>query len=432
MGMAVVSAALAARGHEVRQFDLLAAGSDLAALGAAARAYAPDVVCYSLRNVDTEDIENPDDFLLDADRAAIRALRAACSAPVVLGGSGFSLLPEELLEFLGADYGIVGEGERAACECVDALAVGVPWPRLARSREPLAATEIGCPRYDGTIVPYYYQAAGLIGLQTKRGCPHGCSYCSYPLIEGARVRHRDPREVVDDLETLQRDHGVDNVFFTDSIFNDAGGGHLALAEEMVRRGTNIRWASFFRPQRLERAQLRLLKSAGLYAVELGTDAADDVTLEGLGKGFTFDEVVRSARACADEGLSVAHYVMFGGPGETPETAARGLANLRRLPTAVIFAYVGVRILPGTRLWRRAVQEAIIAEGDPMLRPTYYLSPGMQRSELEVAIAAAFKRRRHWIFPPSDIRIRLKVMHRFGFRGILWDQLLALDPGSVRH
>ena len=149
----------------------------------------------------------------------------------------------------------------------------------------MPAAEIGCPRYDAAIVPYYQKTSGLVGLQTKRGCPHGCAYCSYPLIEGARVRHRDPREVVDDLETLRRDYGVDNVFFTDSIFNDAGGGHLALAEEMLRRGTNIRWASFFRPQRLERAQLRLLKSAGLYALELGTDAADDTTLAAPGQGL---------------------------------------------------------------------------------------------------------------------------------------------------
>jgi len=432
MGMAVVAAALAARGHEVRQYDLLSAGSDLAALGAAARAYRPDVICYSLRNVDTEDIENPDDFLLDADRAAFEALRAASDAPVVLGGAGFSLLPEPLLEFLGADYGIVGEGEHAACDLVDALAAGRPWPRLSRSRVPMTAAEIGCPRYDAAIVPYYQKTSGLIGLQTKRGCPHACAYCSYPLIEGTRVRHRDPREVVDDLEMLRRDYGVDNVFFTDSIFNDAGGGHLALAEELVRRGTNIRWASFFRPQRLERAQLKLLKSAGLYALELGTDAADDATLEGLGKGFAFDEVVRSAQACADEGLLAAHYVMFGGPGETDETAERGLANLKRLPVSVVFAYVGVRILPQTRLWQRAVEEGIIGAGDPLLRPTYYLSPGVQRAELEAQITTAFKKRRHWIFPPSDIQIRLKVMHRFGFRGILWDQLLALDPGSVGH
>ena len=428
MGMAVVSAALAARGHEVRQFDLLSSGSDLAALSAAARAFAPDVICYSLRNVDTEDHLNPDDWLLDGDRAAIRALRGACGAPIVLGGAGFSILPEELLEFLGADYGVIGEGEHAACELVDALAAGRPWPRLTRSRELMPAASIGCPRYDASIVPYYRKTSGLIGLQTKRGCPHACSYCSYPLIEGSRIRHRDPREVVDDLETLQRDFGVDNVFFTDSIFNDAAGGHLALAEEMIRRGTTIRWASFFRPQRLERAQLQLLKRAGLYALELGTDAADDATRAALGKGFTFDEVVRSAQACADEGLSVAHYVMFGGPDETPQTAARGLANLRRLPTSVVFAFVGVRIFPATRLRERAVREGIIAAGDPLLRPTYYVSPGVDQAELEATIAASFRKRRHWIFPPSDARTRLSVMHRFGFRGILWDQLLKLDPG----
>jgi radical SAM superfamily enzyme YgiQ (UPF0313 family) len=199
---------------------------------------------------------------------------------------------------------------------------------------------------------------------------------------------------------------------------------------MLRRGTKIRWASFFRPQHLERAQLRLLKSSGLYALELGTDAADDTTLAALGKGFTFDEVVRSAQACADEELLVAHYVMFGGPGETPETAARGLANLKRLPTAVVFAFVGVRIFPATRLRQRAVQEGIIAAGDSLLRPTYYVSPGVKQPELEAAISKAFQKRRHWVFPPSDIRIRLQVMRRFGFRGILWDQLLALDPGPA--
>ncbi|MHB8835527.1 MAG: lipid biosynthesis B12-binding/radical SAM protein [Candidatus Methylomirabilia bacterium] len=430
MGMAVVSAALAARGHEVRQYDLLSSGSDLAALGAAARAYAPDVVCYSLRNVDTEDHLNPDDWLLDGDRAAIQALREACTAPIVLGGAGFSTLPEELLEFLGADYGVVGEGEQVAGDLVDALAAGRPWPRLVRSRELMPAARIGCPLYDAAIVPYYQKTSGLVGLQTKRGCPHACTYCSYPLIEGARVRHRDPREVVDDLETLRRDYGVDNVFFTDSIFNDAGGGHLALAEEMLRRGTNIRWASFFRPQRLERAQLRLLKRAGLYALELGTDAADDATLAALGKGFTFEDVLHSARACAEEELLVAHYVMFGGPGETPETAARGLANLKRLPDAVVFAFVGVRIFPSTRLRLRAIEEGVIGAGDSLLRPTYYVSPGVRQPELEAAIATVFQKRRHWVFPPSDVRVRLSVMRRFGFRGILWDQLLALDPGPA--
>jgi len=432
MGMAVVAAALAARGHEVRQFDLLSSGSDLAAMSAAARVYAPDVICYSLRNVDTEDHLNPDDWLLDGDRTAILALREACAAPVVLGGAGFSILPEELLEFLGADYGVVGEGETAACDLVAALATGKPWPRLTYARELMPAARIGCPLYDAAIVPYYQKTSGLVGLQTKRGCPHACAYCSYPLIEGAHVRHRDPREVVDDLEMLLRDHSVDNVFFTDSIFNDAGGGHLILAEEMLRRGTKIRWASFFRPQQIERAQLGLLKRAGLYALELGTDAADDTTLAALGKGFTFDEVVRSAQACADEGLPVAHYVMFGGPGETTETAGRGLANLKRLPISVVFAFVGVRIYPATRLRQRAVREGIIAAGDSLLRPTYYVSPEVQQPDLEAAITSAFQRRRHWIFPPSDLRIRLEVMHRFGFRGILWDQLLALDPGRLEN
>ena len=431
MGMAVVAAALAARGHEVRQLDLLSAGTDLTALREAARTGNPDIICYSLRNVDTSDSLDPGSWLLDGDRAAVKALREGSGAPLVIGGSGFSILPEELLEFFAADYGITGAGEHLACELVAALEAGRPWPRLVHSRPGGSATAIGRPCFDAAIVPYYLKASGIVGLQTKRGCPHGCSYCSYPLLEGARVRQRDPREVVEDLEAMRRDHGIDNVFFTDSIFNDVDGGYLALAEELVRRGTGIRWTAFFRPQGLDRERLGLLKRAGLYALELGTDAADDATLEALGKGFSFDDVLSAATACAAEGLPVAHYVMFGGPLESDATAARGLANLERLPFAVVFAFVGIRILPATRLRLRAVQEGIIAADASLLRPTYYVSPGVHQPELEAAIAKAFRKRRNWIFPPSDARIRLKVMHRFGFRGILWDQLLLHDAGRTR-
>jgi len=96
--------------------------------------------------------------------------------------------------------------------------------------------------------------------------------------------------VVDDIERLQREHGIDQLFFTDSIFNDPAGHYLTVAEEIQRRGVQLRWSAFFRPQGLGSPELALLKESGLYALELGTDAASDATLQGLAKGFTFAEV----------------------------------------------------------------------------------------------------------------------------------------------
>jgi hypothetical protein len=111
-----------------------------------------------------------------------------------------------------------------------------------------------------------------------------------------------------------------------------------VAEELVRRGVGVRWAAIFRPQRARRADLELLKRSGLYAMELGTDASTDATLAGLGKGFTFGEVLAFNEAAVAAEIPAAHFVMFGGPGETAATVREGLENLRRLDRSVIFAY----------------------------------------------------------------------------------------------
>ena len=105
------------------------------------------------------------------------------------------------------------------------------------------------------------------------------------------------------------------------------GHYLSVAEEFIRRGLKLRWSGFFRPQGIGRQELSLLKKSGLFAMELGTDAGCDVTLKELGKSFTFAEVLEVNRTAVAEGIPCAHFIMFGGPGETEATVREGLANI---------------------------------------------------------------------------------------------------------
>jgi radical SAM superfamily enzyme len=165
-------------------------------------------------------------------------------------------------------------------------------------------------------------------------------------------------------------------------------------------------------------------------VELGTDAACDATLRSLGKGFAFADVLEVNRACVAERLPCAHFVMFGGPGETADTVREGLANLDRLEHTVVFGYSGIRILPGTALHRLAVAEGILAPETSLLEPVYYQSPHVDADSMNRRIAASFRGRRDRIFPPSEGQQRLVVLHNFGYRGLLWDHLIRFpkDPG----
>lgn len=425
LGMAMVAAALAARGHEVRQFDFLAADRSEEALVAAVREFAPEVVGLSLRNIDNVDSFSAENgWYLAIARTLVARVRETTAAPVVVGGPGYSIMPEGILDYLGADYGIVGEGEKSFPELVEKLVRGEAAPRLNAGATPMSGGEIGGSLLQPEFLHFYVERTGMVNLQTKRGCPHACTYCSYPQLEGSQFRQRDPAAVVEEILRIKKEHGIDSFFFTDSVFNDRQGHYLLVAEELLRQQAAIRWCGFFRPQGMRRRELALLKRAGLYAMELGTDAGSDATLAALGKGFTFAEAAAVNRAAVEEEIPCAHFIMFGGPGETADTVNEGLANIVGLENCVVFAFSGIRILPGTPLHAQAVREGILAADHSLLHPAYYFSPQVDREWMNTAIKTSFQGQRGRIFPPSEGQERLAVMHRFGYRGLLWDQLIS--------
>jgi lipid biosynthesis B12-binding/radical SAM protein len=420
LGMAVVASGLEARGHQVAQFDALAAGDWEPALRDRIRTFAPEFLGISIRNLDTCDSTGESDYP-SVTRRLVEVVRSCTRAPIILGGAAFSLLPEQLLDFTGADHGIAGEGEWAMADLVEGLAEGRPMARVVRWTG-ASAPQAG-PRYDPDLVAFYGDRSGLLNLQTKRGCPHRCAYCDYPALEGRAWRPRDPRQVVDDLEEAQARFGSRDFFFTDSVFNDEGGHHMEVVEELLRRGSSVRWSCYMRPQGLVTAHLERMKRAGLQSVELGTDAATDLTLRRLGKGFAFDDVAAAHAALRQCRIPCAHFVMFGGPGETEATLAEGLRNLERLEGAVVFAFSGIRIFPGTPLHALALREGQVGPGDTLLRPAYYFSGLLDRQAMEATLTQAFRRRRGWFFPPERGRERMAALQGLGLRGLLWDTLV---------
>lgn len=422
LGLAVISAALAAEGHQLEQFDFLASGESEELLRERVASFAPDYVCLSIRNLDNCDSLSSTGYPAIA-RRLVEVIREGSGAPVVIGGPAFSIMPEELLAYTGADYGIVGEGERLVCELIRDLSQGKRPHRLLRGERLLSGNEMAAPLYSSELIGFYLEKSGMINLQTKRGCPHGCIYCSYPALEGEQYRCRDARSVVDDLERIKRDQGVDSFFFTDSVFNDSEGHYLEVVEEIIRRELSIRWCCYMRPEKVARREIALMKRAGLYAVELGTDAASDTTLRSLGKGFKFSDALEANRACVAERLPCAHFVMFGGPGETMETVAEGLRNLEQLEHTVVFAFSGIRILPGTPILELAIKEGLLPEDAALREPAYYLSREVDVEAMNEMITASFRNRRDRVFPPAEGQKRLAIMQRFGYRGLLWDTLI---------
>ncbi len=435
LGMATVASALIDAGHDVHQFDWLVASRDGHLLEQAIGGFGPDVVAVSIRNIDVVDslAEFADAWELKEAKDVVALVRRFTSVPVIIGGPAVSIAPQQVCRYVGADLAVAGEGERSI---VDAVAwclahresLNPPSVRPA-APERLCGEDQRSPRFDPALVSFYRDKSGIIGLQTKRGCPYHCCYCTYPELEGTVFRARPVEAVVADLERLRRDFQVDTIFFVDSVFNDPQGQYLQLAEALAARDLRVKWAAYMSPHGLTKEAVQLCKRAGLYAVELGTDAATDVTLEAMGKPFRWANVARTNEMLVQAEIACAHFVIFGGPQETPATVREGLDNIARLEHCVVFGFSGIRIYPGAPLHRRAIAEGLLRETDSLLEPVYYVSPAVDKAWMEQQIAESWAGRQDRIFPPGKGRQMAAVLRAFGWKGLLWERLIPF-PSSV--
>jgi lipid biosynthesis B12-binding/radical SAM protein len=420
LGVAHLLGALAEAGYPARHYDLLA-GDGLAGLAAMLTDREPGLIGLSIRNLDTVDSTAPDAFM-EGVVEAVAFIRRYSRAPLVLGGPAFSIMPETIMALLQADYGVVGEGEQLLPWLVAELAAGrKPSQKILRARP--GATEWHKVVYDQAIADHYLARGGMLNIQTKRGCPYRCSYCSYPVLEGKSYRFRDPAEVAAEVMRVGGEYGAKCIFFTDSVFNDKQGHYLEVAEALIRAGNKTPWCGYFRPQHLTAEGLALMKRAGLSAMELGSDAGCDATLAGLQKDFTFAEVIRVNELAVAGNVPCAHFVIFGGPGETRQTLAEGLANIDKLANTVVFAFAGIRVLPGTAMHQRAIDDGVLAPDRSLLEPFFYFSPQLDAQELDRTVKAAWRGRFDRIYPASGLQERVTRLHSKGYVGPMWDLLI---------
>jgi radical SAM superfamily enzyme YgiQ (UPF0313 family) len=424
LGLDYVAGCLRDR-HNVRIIDLAAPGSS-EGLAEELRRFAPAVVGVSIRNIDNTDASDPRVFI-EEYREVVSVIRSASPAPVVLGGSGFTIFPEELMARLGADYGIVGEGERIRL-LLDALEEGrdpsgLPGVIVKEGRAPAPEPWSGpvVRHFEGSAphVAAYLNRGGMMNLETKRGCPHGCLYCTYPHIDGRSLRRRAPEEVAREARILQ-EQGARFLFLTDSTFNTDLSHSLEVARSFRRAGLSVPWTAFFAPFRVPPDYWRELKDAGLSHVEFGTEALSDRMLASYRKPFRVDDVLQTHEAAVEAGLHVAHYLLFGGPGEDGQSLAETLGRAEGLQKAVFFLFMGIRIYPHTGLYDVALREGYLQASDDLLKPRFYISRAFGDGELERLVKSHAAGRGHWVVGAGGVVSRL---HRRGWRGPLWEHLI---------
>ncbi len=375
LGLRYLASRLREAGHEPR---LTGFREGPAAVVDAARAFRPDVVGLSLI------------FQFYAPRFAevVAALRASgLSAHLCVGGHFASFEPGRVLAGMpGLDSVVRFEGEDSLVALAERVVAGREWrdlPGLACLADDGTLVETGAApaREDLDTLPwperddidYASKALPMASMLGSRGCPWRCSFCSIiTFYEGNGTRgrrRRDPQRVVDEIEFLHRERGVEILLWQDDDF--LAGGPAAtrwahdIARELQRRGLSraMRWKISCRSDEVKESVLAPLVDAGLTHVYLGVEAGSDDDLKRLNKLLRSDVHLRAGDVLRNLELSFDFGFMLLNPWSDVASVRANLAFLREFVGDGASAAGFCRMLPyaGTPAAARVAAEGRLIE-----------------------------------------------------------------------
>lgn len=407
--------------HEKTLIDLCFEERPFDHLGTRLDAFAPDLVAVGMRNIQNADYTATQPTLAHY-RQAMATIREHTDAPVVMGGGGFSIVPDELMKDFGLDYGIVGEGELPFAQLVTRLESGTrdvsgisnllindgsPAPPAPGRRDFMNLKGNVRPERHWAD-PRYYTMSGISSLQTKRGCAMHCEYCTYPQIEGHWIRQRLGEDVADEWDAMiAASDAIKHVFVVDSVFNLPPSHAHDVCQALADHGNRTPWTCYVNPIRFDPGLAEAMALARCEGVEIGSDSGTNAGLEILRKGFTTEHIRRASATCQAAGIKDCHTFVLGARGETIDDVERSLDFIEELKPfgAIVMAYKDDR---------EAVDDELAARG------------GAFRAQVLDAIARRVPTNPRWTVPSLGVRFNTRLfgaLRKSGLRGPLWQHSL---------
>lgn len=396
IGLDYLADSIRAAGHEARLLDLCFSDNIEKDIVSAAGSFDPGVIGVSVRNTDDCYFASGA-FFLPGIREMLVTLRRASDAPIVMGGVGFSVMPEAVMDFCGVDLGISGEGEETFVQLLEALRTKTGFEKVAgliwrekgtlRRNPPVDSPLDLLPPRARSLVDNrrYFREGGQAGFETKRGCAMACLYCADPVSKGRCVRLRSPRLVIEELQALL-DQGIDHFHTCDCEFNLPVEHARDICHAIIDSGLDgrIRWYAYCAITPFDAETALLFKRAACAGIDFGADSGSAGMLRRLGRHFEPEDILQTARCCRGADIPFMYDLLIGGPGETRESARETIDLMRRAEPDCVGVSLGIRVYDGTAIADLVRSQGTMAlnpalhgekEGNPLfLQPVFYLSP----------------------------------------------------------
>lgn len=265
---------------------------------------------------------------------------------IVIGGTQVTAAPKEVILDLGADFGVIGEGEVTLLELVKELEktknnfrkinglayktafgkfkINAPRELISNLDDlPFPAWDLMPPK-EYRIAPILEPARGspIAPIMTSRGCPFNCTFCASNVIWKRRIRFRSVENVIAEIKMLKEKFGIKEFHFCDDNFTMDIKRAERICDALIKEKINLPWQcpNGVRIDRLTIPLLKKMKRAGCYSVGLGIESGNRRILKKINKQLDLKIIPNVLKNLKRIGIESYGFFILGLPGETKKTA----------------------------------------------------------------------------------------------------------------
>jgi radical SAM superfamily enzyme YgiQ (UPF0313 family) len=278
---------------------------------------------------------------------------------LITGGPHATLFPEQMLQYF--DTVVKGESELVITDViknrVKGIVEGITIDNL--DELPLPA------RHKLPIEQYphkneFLKADRVFSMNTSRGCPYLCSFCSVKTIWGRSYRAFSPLFVAQEIKQLMEDYNANGIYFREDNFTFDKKRVLGICSLIKNWG--LEWVCESRVEHLDEELVQVMAQAGCRGMWFGTESGSNRVLKMLHKGNDTERAVKTFRLCKKYGIKTGASFMLGLPGETRKEMYETLKFANKLDSYWTWFnyYLGI---PGSDLYNQIIKDGLYEKLD---------------------------------------------------------------------
>jgi len=393
LGLAYIASVLRNASYQVNLLDNQILGFPSNSLKNEIKRIAPDVVLLSSMTPSWQGIIKLSRLIKDISPHIITGV----------GGPHLSAYPIESLSQESFDFGVYGEGENTILEVIKTIQEGKTLDGIkgcifrkngevivnAPRKEIDDLDSIPFPSIE--LLPYKKYIALSVNspfftIVTSRGCPYNCKFCFQGYL--GRYRARSPENIVNEIEMLVNEYGIQEIITFDETFAVEEQRALRICELIQKKGIKLKWDIRTRVDLLNEKVLSSLKSAGCSRIHLGIESGNQEILDKMKKNISIPKVLEKVKLAKKIGFEVRGYFMLSYPGETYKTICKTIEFAKSLP--LDWASFTITIgLPETEIYREALRSGYFqidywreyARGNILDSKPYFIPDGLEEDDL---------------------------------------------------